>query len=79
VTVRSPDGPSLSLGVHVGRATPFTPDAGLVEVSRHAVGDGGNDVRTTLLSAVHTTEGDRTLGGRQNSPLDWVMGGLVLR
>ncbi|GGI08614.1 hypothetical protein GCM10011354_29960 [Egicoccus halophilus] len=69
---------TLALGVHVGRATPFTPDAGLTEIGRHAVGDGGGNVRTTLLATPLPNGGRVRLGGSQSTALDWVMGGIVL-
>ena len=79
VTLESSVDRSLSLGVHVGRKTPFTADAGLDEVSAHSVGDAGNHVAATILSRPSSQAGTHTLGGTQSSALDWVMAGLVIR
>jgi hypothetical protein len=78
VAVPTPAGPSVALGVHVGRATPFTLHDGLTEIARSSVGEAGNTVRMTLMSAESDSATTRVLGGTQSSSLDWVMGGLVL-
>lgn len=78
VPIDTPGGSAVTLGVHVGRATAFTPDAGLEELGRHVAGTGGNEVRMTVLRAPAGDAGVRSLGGTQSSALDWVMAGLVL-
>jgi hypothetical protein len=78
VSVATPTGTTLALGLHAGRATPFEPAAHLDVIGRHTTGDAGNQVRTTLLSSTSIEADTATLGGTQSSALDWVMVGLAL-